>query len=94
MVEGQTRVVLFAHKPFADMSKEDRSRACYLHACLQYVQRQQMTNTSLRERFGIDKKNSAQVTRVINDALQAGLIRRHDPEDKSLKYRSYVPAWA
>ncbi len=36
--DEHTRSVLFAHKDFKDMGKEDRIRACYLHACLQYVQ--------------------------------------------------------
>lgn len=32
--DGFTRVTLFAHRPLADMSKADRIRACYQHACL------------------------------------------------------------
>jgi hypothetical protein len=50
---------LFAHKAFAEMDKPDRVRAAYLHACLQHVQRKQMTNTTLRERFGIQERNRA-----------------------------------
>ena len=45
--DEHTRSVLFAHKDFENMGKEDRVRACYLHACLQYVQRKSMTNRSL-----------------------------------------------
>src|SRR6476661_2917525 len=48
-----TRVVLFAPRPLSKMDKEDRIRAVYLHACLRYVNREHMTNTSVRERFGI-----------------------------------------
>lgn len=92
--EGFTRAVLFAHKNFSDMDKEERIRACYLHACLQYVQREQMTNASLRKRFGVDKKNSAQISRVIGDTIDAGLVRRHDPESDSRRYAKYVPFWA
>jgi len=29
-----TRTVLFAHKPLANMNKEDRVRSCYLHVCV------------------------------------------------------------
>lgn len=43
---GFTRTVLFAHKPLAAMSSADRIRACYLHACLRYVTREDMTNTA------------------------------------------------
>jgi len=34
-----TRAVLFAYREFREMDKADRIRACYLHACLRYVQR-------------------------------------------------------
>jgi predicted HTH transcriptional regulator len=33
-----TRAVLFAHRPLTKMDKQDRVRACYLHACLKYTQ--------------------------------------------------------
>jgi predicted HTH transcriptional regulator len=89
-----TRVVLFAHRPFARMDRQDRIRACYLHACLQYVNRKEMTNSTLRERFGITVGNSAQVTRVINDALSEGLIQRRDAESASRRFASYIPFWA
>ena len=94
VVGGQTRVVLFAHKPFADMDKADRIRACYLHACLQHVQRKLMTNSTLRERFGIEEQNRAQVSRVIGDAIEAGVIRSFNPESESRRHASYVPYWA
>jgi len=93
VVSGQTRAVLFAHKSFADMDKADRIRACYLHACLQYVQRKQMTNSTLRGRFGIEAKNRAQVSRVISDTIDAGMIRLYNPDSESRKHASYVPYW-
>jgi predicted HTH transcriptional regulator len=58
-VEGNTRAVLFAHRSLNDMDRTDKVRACYLHACLRFVERNPMTNSSLRERFGIQEKNSA-----------------------------------
>lgn len=94
VVGGHTRVCLFDHKTFAEMDKADRIRACYLHACLRYVQRKRMTNSSLRERFGIEGKNRAQVTRVIADAVDVDLIRPYDPENESRRHASYVPYWA
>lgn len=94
VVVDHTRAVLFAHEPFAEMDKADRIRACYLHACLQHVQRQYLTNSSLRERFGIEKKNQAQVSRVIGDAIEAGMIRPDNPYSSSRKHARYVPCWA
>ena len=91
---GQTRAVLFAHKSFGEMDRQDRIRACYLHACLQYVQRVQMTNSSLRQRFGIEEQNRAQVSRVISDAVDAGVIRPYNPSSESRKHASYVPFWS
>ena len=46
------------------MDKDDRVRACYLHACLRYVERDFMTNSTLRKRFGIEQRNSATASRL------------------------------
>lgn len=94
VTQNHTRAVLFAHKPFAAMDRDDRVRACYLHACLQHVQRKQMTNTTLRKRFGIEEQNRAQVSRVISDAVDARLIRPYNPDSGSRRHASYVPCWA
>ena len=88
-----TRVVLFARKALADMDKTERERACYLHACLKYVQRDSMTNTSVRERFGIDEKNRAMASRLIREGVEAGLVAVRLPEAPP-KYREYIPFWA
>ncbi|HDS3853610.1 TPA: putative DNA binding domain-containing protein [Legionella pneumophila] len=91
-VEEHTRVVLFAHRDLKDMDKQDRIWACYLHACLRYVERDYMTNSTLRDRFGIDPKNSAMVSRIIRDALDAGKIRCYDDSVGS-KAKKYLPWW-
>ncbi|HWR52168.1 MAG TPA: ATP-binding protein [Bryobacteraceae bacterium] len=84
---------LFAHKPLSKMAKTDRVRACYLHACLRFVGRDHMTNTSLRERFGIAVQNSALASRLIKEAVEAKYIRPYD-EAAGRKYMRYVPFWA
>ena len=43
------------NKAFSKMSKEERVRACYHHACLQWVSGGSFTNSSLRKRFDIPK---------------------------------------
>ncbi|MBA4158421.1 MAG: putative DNA binding domain-containing protein [Gemmatimonadetes bacterium] len=91
--EGFTRAVLFAHKPLSAMDKADRVRACYLHACLRYVTRQPMTNASLRARFGIADRNIATASRLLAEAVVAGLIAVADPE-AGTRIRSYLPFWA
>lgn len=88
-----TRASLFAHRSLSQMDKRDRIRACYLHACLRYVSRDYMSNTSLRERFGIAPQNSAMASRYIKEAVEQGVIRPYD-ELAGRKYMKYVPHWA
>jgi ATP-dependent DNA helicase RecG len=87
---GFTRAVLFAHKP---LSKEDRVRACYLHSCLKWVTRDFLTNASLRQRFGIDEKNKAAISRYIREAVEAAMIKPID-EKAARRMMKYVPFWA
>ncbi len=93
VVGDSTRSTLFAPRSLTKMDLADRVRAVYLHACLRYVQREFMTNSSLRERFGIEPKNSATASRLMKEALGAGVVRLHDP-DAPPKQRRYVPHWA
>ncbi len=88
-----TKVILFAYKDFKEMSKDDKIRACYLHACLKYVTRDFLTNTSLRERFGLDTKNGATTSRIIRDSLAKGVIKLKNP-DTAPRYYKYVPFWS
>jgi ATP-dependent DNA helicase RecG len=52
-----------------------------------------MTNSSFRERLGVDQKNYATVSRIIREAVAAGLVRLVDP-NTSKRYMKYVPFWA
>jgi len=92
LLDESTRVVLFAPRAFREMDKSSRVHACYLHACLRHVMRNPMTNTTLRERFGIEAKNSAMASRIIRDAQDAQLIKPYG--DLRGKHGSYVPYWA
>jgi predicted HTH transcriptional regulator len=94
VTEKHTRAVLFAHRRLGEMTPQDRIRACYQHAGLQWVSNEQMTNTSLRRRFGITDQNSAQASRIIRDTLEAGLIKESDPTNMSRRHSRYVPYWA
>lgn len=91
--EDHTRIVLFAHRPLTKMDKADRIRAVYQHACLRYVTREHMTNTSVRERFGIELKNSALASRLIREALDAGVVMPYAAE-AAPKLMRYIPSWA
>ena len=76
------------------MSREDRVRACYQHCCLKYMEREQMTNQSLRKRMEIENENSAMASRIIKDSLSSGFIKEFNPESNSKKHAKYVPFWA
>ena len=93
VAQGFTRAVLFAHRPLNEMDKADRVRACYLHACLKRVMRDYLTNASLRERFGVEEKNMAAVSRYIGEAVEEGAIKPYD-EKAAKKFMKYVPFWA
>lgn len=90
---GFTRAILFTHRPLRQMDRADRTRACYLHACLRYVERDPMTNSTLRARLGISEPNKAMASRIISDAIKDGLIKPEDPQ-QGKKYAKYVPFWA
>lgn len=94
VTQDHTVAVLYAPRPFSQMSRDDRIRACYQHAGLQWVARKEMTNASLRIRFGISDANAAMASRIIAETLETGLIRPYDPENRSRKHARYVPFWA
>jgi ATP-dependent DNA helicase RecG len=87
-----TRTVLFSHRPLSAMDKDDRVRACYLHACLKWAERNYLTNSSLRDRFGVEEKNKGTISRYIKEAVAAGKIKLYD-EQAPPKLRKYVPYW-
>ena len=86
-----TRVTLFGPRRFADLSTEERLRACYQHAALRYLSGDRMHNRTLRERFGVSGRNAAQVSAVIRRARDEHLIRAADP---ARPRSGYVPPWA
>lgn len=88
---GATRATRFGPRRFADMTTEERLRACYQHAVLRYLSGQRMKNSTLRERFGVDSRNAAQISQVIRRALDEQLIRVGDP---ARPRSGYIPFWA
>ena len=85
------QVVLFGPRRFAEMSPEERIWACYWHAVLKFLSGDKMKNASLCQRLGIESRNAAQASTVINRTLNEGLIRFADPEHPRA---GYLPWWA
>ncbi|AHX61986.1 MULTISPECIES: ATP-binding protein [Aeromonas] len=88
---NSTQAILYSPRTFAEMTPEERVRACYFHAVLKFLSGDKMKNASLCTRLGIASKNAAQATAVINKTLDAGLIRVADPDHPRA---GYVPHWA
>lgn len=91
--DSHTKVTLFAYRKFADISRDERIRACYMHTCLKYVNKEYATNATLRERFKIEKKNSSMISRLLNDTIDRDLIRLVD-EHAGDRGKKYMPYWA
>jgi len=91
---NRTIVTLFGPRPFDDMDRDDRIRACYQHCALKRVMSEHMTNQSLRERFGLPESKSAITSQIISAAIEAGVIKPDETMGSSRKYARYVPFWA
>lgn len=87
-----TKSTLWAHKPLDEMTRDERIRACLQHACLCVVTGEQMTNATVRQRFGLENTQSSKATRIINETLESGNIKPVDPS-ASRKFMRYVPSW-
>ncbi len=89
--DNSTQVILYAYRSFADLTVEERIRACYQHAVIRYMSGgMKLKNSSLCIRFGIKKGNESQVSKVIKNALSKGLIKIADTESPR---SGYHPFW-
>ena len=94
--ETRTTVVMQIPKPFEEMSRKERKRACYQHCCLKYVMGDKMTNQSFRERLGLKdtRAGTEASSRIIRDVLEDDMIKLNDIESRSKRYAKYVPFWS
>ncbi|MGN0906499.1 MAG: ATP-binding protein [Bullifex sp.] len=88
-----TKVTVLSFIAFSSMTKEDKLWSCYSHACITYVNGEVMSNATLRARFGLDESYTSQISRLIRDASEAGLIKKSDPASSN-KFSRYIPYWA
>lgn len=82
----RTTVVLYGPRSFKKMDRVERVRACYQHCALQWVLRRQMTNQSLRERFGLSESSTNSVSQIITVAIDSNLIKLDPNAPTSRKY--------
>ncbi len=90
----RTEVIIFGPRDFRRMDRTDRIRACYQHCVLQRVLRRQMTNQSLRERFGLSESSSNTVSQIISATIDQGLVKLDPNAPNARKYARYLPIWA
>lgn len=90
----RTVVTLYGPKPFEEMDRNDRVRACYQHCALKWVMAEKMTNQSLRERFRLGEDKAAIASQIIAAATEAGLVKPDESVGKSRKFARYLPFWA
>lgn len=91
--QENTKVTLYSEIPFSSLSMEDKLWSCYLHACIKQVQGEQLTNSSLRERFGLKDSAAGTISRLIKEAVGCQLIKPLDPHTAP-RYMKYIPRWA
>ncbi len=90
----RTQVIIFGLKPFEEMDREARIRACYQHCVLKWVMSGRMTNQSLRDRFRLPENKAATVSQIISLTVEAGVIKLDAKVGDSRKHARYVPIWA
>lgn len=91
--EDATKVTMFSHIDFNNIPAEDKMWCTYLHACLKYIEGESLSTASLRERFKVEEKNAAKISRLIKDTVAKKLIKPLDP-DTAPRYMRYIPTWA
>ena len=84
---------LFSHYEFSNIPLEDKLWAAYMHACVKYVEGDALTNSSLRERFGLNESSSGSVSRLLKEATIKKMIKPLDPTTAP-RYMKYLPIWA
>ena len=90
----RTLAIIHGPRKFRDMNGSDRIRACYQHCVLQWVLRKQMTNQSLRVRFGVSEGSSNTISQIIAAAVEQDLVKNDPNAPESKRYARYIPAWA
>lgn len=87
-----TIVTLRQQKKFNDMTITEQDQSIYWHACLRYVDDEQINNASLRKRFNLSRNDSNKISKAITHAVNSKLIKPYDPE-AGRKLITYIPFW-
>lgn len=83
-------VILYGPRPFAEMTPSERVQAAYQHAIIRWLEGERLRNASLCDRLGVERRNAAQITGVIKEALSQGYLKPADPVHPRA---GYYPSW-
>ena len=86
-------MTLYSKISFDMTTKEDRIRTCYMITCLASINSGAVTNTDIRDAFGLSENEKVKASRIIHDTLAANLIKPLD-SNTALRYMKYIPYWA
>lgn len=91
--ENSMRVILPGPRVFSEMSKSEKVRACFYHCIVRWLNRDFMSNASLRERFSLPPDEYQAVSAVIAEAIK---LKRIAPAEPGQGHRTakYIPYWA
>lgn len=90
--ETSTRVIVYSHIDFFELSQDQKLWACYLHCCIMHLSGKSATNTTLRERFNLGKQSSSSISRLLAKAVQVGWLKFKD-DAVGTKSKKYIPYW-
>ena len=93
LYQESTKVTLYAHLDYTNIPIEDKLWSTYLHSCLKFIEGEAMSNTSLRERFGLKVTGSGSISRLIKEAVNQKLVKALDPTTAP-RYMKYIPIWS
>ena len=91
IVKTRSTTVELRKGRFEDMGMKERVNAAYLHCCLQTAKGGFLTNSSIRERFGLSMAKTAVTSQVIAAAVDAGLIFLDPATKGSRRTARYLP---
>lgn len=90
--EESTKVTLYSYIPFINQTMDERVAACYMHACIRWMKHEPISNSTLRERFKLDSNSSSSISKIINESLEAKLIKPKE-SNTARKLMKYIPFW-
>lgn len=87
------RVVLFGPRPFKQLAKAEKMRACFYHCIIKWIAADPMSNASLRERFRLEDDEYQVVSAIISEAVKSGRIKPLE-EGQGKRNARYIPYFA